>query len=144
MRCSTCRSDVCSSYLPPCSWSWGRPLVYYKARRPAALSAYAAVERDAAFFAARAPGSPAARAGLHVGYGVAWVDMTPIANGIGDHPFARITALEQRLAARPTDAAIWLGVTDGRTVPLTPKHGSVRGFRRLGSASGGERVGQEG
>jgi Zn-dependent protease with chaperone function len=55
--------------------------------------------------------------------------MTPIANGIGDHPFARITALEQRLAARPTDAAIWLGVTDGRTVPLTPKPGCVSDFR---------------
>ncbi|MEI4505654.1 M48 family metallopeptidase [Sphingopyxis sp. CCNWLW253] len=128
-RLTTANAAWCPLRQPQFGWIWGDPRLYDKAQRPAALAAYRAVERDAAFVAAVAPGSPAARAGLHVGDGVAWVDMAPVANGIGDHPFARITALEQRLAALPTNAAIWLGVTDGRTVPLTPVPGCVSDFR---------------
>ncbi|HWV61072.1 MAG TPA: M48 family metallopeptidase [Sphingopyxis sp.] len=128
-RLTTENAAWCPVRQPQFGWIWGDPRLYDADRRAEALAAYGAVERDAAFVAAVAPGSPAARTGLHVGDSVAWVDMTPVANGIGDHPFARITALEQRLAALPTDAAIWLGVTDGRTVPLTPVAGCVSDFR---------------
>lgn len=128
-RLTTENAAWCPARQPQFGWIWGDPRLYDEVRRAEALAAYGADERDAAFVAAVAPGSPAARAGLHAGDGVAWVDMRPIANGIGDHPFARITALEQRLAALPTDAAIWLGVTDGRTVALTPVAGCVSDFR---------------
>jgi hypothetical protein len=128
-RLTTENAAWCPVRQPQFGWIWGDPRLYDKRRRAEALAAYGADEADAAFVAAVAPGSPAARAGLHAGDGVAWVDMRPIANGIGDHPFARITALEQRLAALPADAAIWLGVTDGRTVALTPVAGCVSDFR---------------
>ncbi|WP_324072524.1 M48 family metalloprotease [Sphingopyxis sp.] len=128
-RLTTANAAWCPARQPQFGWIWGDPRLYDKARRPAALAAYRAGDLDAVFVAAVAPGSPADRTGLHVGDGIAWIDMAPVANGIGDHPFARITALEQRLAALSTDAAIWLGVTDGRTVPLTPMAGCVSDFR---------------
>ncbi|AJA07573.1 peptidase M48, Ste24p [Sphingopyxis fribergensis] len=144
-RLTTANAAWCPARQPQFGWIWGDPRLYDKAQRPAALAAYRAVERDAAFVAAVAAGSPADRAGLHVGDGVAWVDMAPVANGIGDHPFARITALEQMLAARPTNTAIWFGLTDGRAVPLTPMTGCASDFRveaneRAGAVADGRMV----
>src|SRR3546814_4798033 len=108
MRISDWSSDVCSSDL---------------------LGVYGAADHAHAFIAALAPTSPAASVGIGVGTPVTGIGEAPVPDGVGDHPFARITAIETRLAAQPADAALSLHVGAGRVVDITPRPGCVSDFR---------------
>src|SRR3546814_12039221 len=79
--------------------------------------------------AALAPTSPAASVGTAVGTPVTGIGEAPVPDGGGDHPFARITAIETRLAAQPADAALSLHVGAGRVVDIMPRPGCVSDFR---------------
>src|SRR3546814_3393321 len=108
MRISDWSSDVCSSDL---------------------LGVYGAADHAHAFIAALAPTSPAASVGIGVGTPVTGIGEAPVPDGVGDHPFARITAIETRLAAQPADAALSLHVGAGRVVDIMPRPGCVSDFR---------------
>ncbi|MBA4752370.1 MAG: M48 family metalloprotease [Sphingopyxis sp.] len=128
-RLTTSNAAWCPVRQPQFGWIWGDPRLYAADRRAEALAAYGATDEGHAFVAALAPTSPAASAGMTVGTPVTGIADAPVPDGIGDHPFARITAIEGSMAARPVDAAMALHLGAGRIVRLTPIAGCVSDFR---------------
>lgn len=128
-RLTTANAAWCAVQQPQFGWIWGDPRLYDGDRRADALAAYGAADASHAFVAAVAPASPAASAGLRVGDPVVAIDAAPVPYGEGDHPFARITAIEGLLAARPVDAPIDLHVGGGRVVRVTPVPSCASDFR---------------
>lgn len=128
-RLTTANAAWCPVRQPQFGWIWGDPRLYAADRRAEALAAYGAEDEVHAFIAALAPHSPAASAGMKVGTSVTGLADAPVPDGTGDHPFARITAIEASMAARPVDAAIALHVGAGHIVNLTPVAGCISDFR---------------
>src|SRR3546814_11908003 len=87
MRITDWSSDVCSSDLDP--------RLYDADQRAEALGVYGAADHAHAFIAALAPTSPAASVGIGVGTPVTGIGEAPVPDGVGDHPFARLTAIEK-------------------------------------------------
>ncbi|WP_447757040.1 M48 family metallopeptidase [Sphingopyxis fribergensis] len=135
-RLTTANAAWCPVHQPQFGWIWGDPRLYDADRRPEALAAYGAADRDAPFIAAIAAASPAA-AGMRVGAAVVGIRGSPVPAGEGDHPFARITAIETSLAALPAGTALALDVGDGRTIDIAPVPGCVSDFRVEPSAKPG-------
>ena len=69
-RLTTANAAWCPVQQPQFGWIWGDPRLYDAERRPEALAAYGAVDRDDPFIAAIAPTSPAATVGMRVGVAV--------------------------------------------------------------------------
>jgi len=128
-RLTTANAAWCPVRQPQFGWIWGDPRLYAADRRTEALAVYGAVDQLHPYIAALAPHSPAASAGMKVGTPVTAIADAPVPDGIGDHPFARITAIEGSMAALPVDTAIALHVGAGRIVSLTPVAGCVSDFR---------------
>jgi len=128
-RLTTANSAWCQAIQPQFGWIWGDPRLYAPDQRTKALAAYRAEDHDHAFIAALAPASPAAEAGMRVGTPVTAIAGAPVPNGEGDHPFARITAIEMSFAARPVGAALALHVGAARIVSVTPVAGCISDFR---------------
>lgn len=128
-RLTTANAAWCPVRQPQFGWIWGDPRLYSADRRAEALAAYGTEDQVHAFIAALAPLSPAASAGMSVGTPVTGIANAPVPDGVGDHPFARITAIEGSMAARPVDAAIALHIGAGHIVNLTPIAGCVSDFR---------------
>ncbi|ABF51965.1 M48 family metallopeptidase [Sphingopyxis alaskensis] len=128
-RLTTANAAWCPVRQPQFGWMWGDPRLYEADRRVEALAAYRADDANHAFVAAIAPGSPAAGAGLRVGDPVKAIDLAPVPDGEGDHPFARITAIEAKIAARPANAPLDLHVGGGQLIRLTPVPGCASDFR---------------
>ncbi|QCB56045.1 peptidase M48, Ste24p [Sphingopyxis sp. PAMC25046] len=128
-RLTTENAAWCPVRQPQFGWIWGDPRLYDTDRRDEALAVYGAHDRAHAFIAALASAAPAASAGLGVGTPVTGVGEAPVPDGGGNHPFARITAIETYLAALPADADLALHTGAGRTVDVTPKPGCVSDFR---------------
>lgn len=128
-RLTTANAAWCAAQQPQFGWIWGDPRLYDPDRRAEALAAYGAADRDMPFIAALAPASPAAAAGLHVGTAVLGMHGGPVPAGAGDHPFARITAIETRLAASPAEARLALDIDGGRTLDIAPVPGCISDFR---------------
>ncbi|SEH19501.1 hypothetical protein SAMN05428974_3494 [Sphingopyxis sp. YR583] len=128
-RLTTANADWCPVRQPQFGWIWGDPRLYTADQRAEALAAYGAGDGVHAFIAALAPHSPAASAGMRVGTSITGIAGAPVPDGAGDHPFARITAIEGDMAARPLDTAIALHVGAGHIVHVTPVAGCVSDFR---------------
>ena len=128
-RLTTENAAWCPVRQPQFGWIWGDPRLYDADQRAEALGVYGAADHAHAFIAALAPTSPAASVGIGVGTPVTGIGEAPVPDGVGDHPFARITAIETRLAAQPADAALSLHVGAGRVVDIMPKPGCVSDFR---------------
>lgn len=128
-RLTTENAAWCPVRQPQFGWIWGDPRLYDADRRAEALGVYGADDQVHAFIAALAPTSPAASAGIGVGTPVTGIGETPVPDGVSDHPFARITAIETRLAAQPPDAALSLHVGAGRVVDIMPRPGCASDFR---------------
>ncbi|MDO9367256.1 MAG: M48 family metalloprotease [Sphingopyxis sp.] len=128
-RLTTANAAWCSVTQPQFGWIWGDPRLYTPDRRADALAAYRVDDPSHAFIAALAPGSPAATAGLRVGAPITAIAEMPVPNGEGDHPFARITAIETSFAARPVSTAIALHTGAARILSVTPVAGCVSDFR---------------
>ncbi len=128
-RLTTANTAWCPVRQPQFGWIWGDPRLYAADRRAEALAAYGTDDDSHAFIAAIAPGSPAASAGMAVGTPVTGIAGAPVPDGVGDHPFARITAIETDMAARPLDTAFTLHLGAGRVVGLTPIPGCASDFR---------------
>lgn len=128
-RLTTANAAWCPVRQPQFGWIWGDPRLYAADRRTEALAAYGAVDQLHPYIAALAPHSPAASAGMKVGTPLTAIADAPVPDGAGDHPFARITAIEGSMAALPVDTAIALHVGAGRIVSLTPVAGCVSDFR---------------
>lgn len=128
-RLTTENAAWCPVRQPQFGWIWGDPRLYDTDRRDKALTVYGAHDRAHAFIAALAPASQAASAGVGVGTPVTGIGEAPVPNGAGNHPFARITAIETYLAALPADTALALHTGAGRTVDVMPKPGCVSDFR---------------
>lgn len=128
-RLTTANAAWCPFIQPQFGWIWGDPRLYAPDRRAEALAAYRADDFNHAFIAALAPGSPAAAAGMKVGVPVTAIADAPVPNGEGDHPFARITAIETSFAARPVGTVIALHIGAARTIRVTPVAGCISDFR---------------
>ncbi|MBA3941732.1 MAG: peptidase M48, Ste24p [Sphingopyxis sp.] len=128
-RLTTANAAWCPDRQAQFGWIWGDPRLYGAAQRAAARAAYGASDADAPYIAAAAPGSPAASVGFGVGIAVATVNGIAIAVPEDGDPFARITALEKRLAALPPGAAAEIGGPDGQRATLVPVAGCVSDFR---------------
>ena len=126
---TTANAAWCPVTQPQFGWIWGDPRLYTPDRRAEALAAYRADDHNHAFIAALAPASPAAAAGMQVGAPVTAIATAPVPNGEGDHPFARITAIETSFAARPVGTAIALHIGAGRIISVTPVAGCISDFR---------------
>ncbi|MBR2170992.1 M48 family metallopeptidase [Sphingopyxis sp.] len=128
-RLTTANAAWCPVRQPQFGWIWGDPRLYAADRRPEALTAYRAADHNHAFIAALAPASPAASAGVTVGTAVVGMGSAPVPDGVGDHPFARITAIETSVAALPVDAPLVLHTGAGHIVSVTPIAGCASDFR---------------
>ena len=128
-RLTTANAAWCPVQQPQMGVIWGDRRLYDERKWEDARSAYAADAIDAAFVAAAAPGSPASRFGLKKGDAIAWVDVRPLPLGEEGDPFGRITSLERLISALPVNETIWIGLADGRTIPLTPVPGCASDFR---------------
>ncbi|PQM28257.1 peptidase M48, Ste24p [Sphingopyxis lindanitolerans] len=128
-RLTTANAAWCPAVQPQFGWIWGDPRLYDGARRAEALAAYHAADIDAPFIAAIAPGSPADRAGLHVGAPVLTIDGTAVPASEDADPFARIAAVEARFAALPPRAAAKISGAAGPAVAITPVPGCASDFR---------------
>ncbi len=128
-RLTTANAAWCPVQQPQFGWIWGDPRLYDAGRRSEALAAYGAADRDAPFIAAIASASPAARAGLRVGTPVLGMQGAPVPNGVDAHPFARITAIETKLAAQPPAAPLALDTGAATALDVTPIAGCVSDFR---------------
>lgn len=136
-RLTTANAAWCPAHQPQFGWIWGDPRLYDADRRPEALAAYGASDRDAPFIAAIAPASPAAAAGMRVGAAVLEIQGAPVPAGDGGHPFSRITAIETYLAALPPGARLALGGGEEQPVDIAPVPGCVSDFRVEPSAKPG-------
>ena len=128
-RLTTANAAWCPLRQPQFGWIWGDPRLYAADRRPEALAAYGAADHNHAFIAALAPASPAASAGMTVGTAVVGMGSAPVPDGVGDHPFARITAIETSVAALPVAAPLVLHTGAGHIVSVTPIAGCASDFR---------------
>ncbi len=128
-RLTTANAAWCPVHQPQFGWIWGDPRLYGQDKRSEALAVYGAADRDRPFIAALAPMSPAAAAGLRVGTAVIDIDGGGVPPGEGDHPFARITAIEIQLAARSAATPLALDVAPGNSLRVTPIAGCVSDFR---------------
>lgn len=128
-RLTTANAAWCAVRQPQFGWIWGDPRLYDGDRRAEALAAYGANDASHAFVAAVAPASPAASAGLRVGDPVVAIDAAPVPDGQGDHPFARITAIEGQIAALSAETPLDVHVGGGRVVRVTPVPGCASDFR---------------
>lgn len=128
-RLTTENAAWCPVRQPQFGWIWGDPRLYDADRRAEALGVYGADDQVHAFIAALAPTSPAASTGIGVGTPIIGIGETPVPDGVSDHPFARITAIETRLAVQPPDAALSLHVGAGRVVDIMPRPGCASDFR---------------
>lgn len=128
-RLTTANAAWCRVQQPQFGWIWGDPRLYAADRRPAALAAYGASDRDAPFVAAIAPTSPAAKAGMRVGAAVIGMQGRGPPDGADAHPFARITAIETMLAALPPAAPLVLDTGEVGALTLTPVAGCISDFR---------------
>lgn len=136
-RLTTANAAWCPVQQPQFGWIWGDPRLYDAERRPEALAAYGAVDRDDPFIAAIAPTSPAAAVGMRVGLAVIGMQGGAVPDGADAHPFARITAIETSLAALPHTAPLRLDTGDARALTLTPIAGCVSDFRVEASEKAG-------
>ncbi|WOF42783.1 peptidase M48, Ste24p [Sphingopyxis indica] len=128
-RLTTANAGWCPEKQAQYGWIWGDPRLYGADRRGEALAAYGAAAFDLPFLAAVAPGSPAAEAGLRTGETITAVDDAAIlVPADADDPFARITALETRMAATPLDAATIVSNAATRFA-LHPVAGCASDFR---------------
>lgn len=128
-RLTTANAAWCRVQQPQFGWVWGDPRLYDPDTRPAALAAYDAADRDAPFIAAIASASPAAKAGLRMGGAVVAMQGDAVPDGADAHPFARITAIETRLAALSPTAPLALDMADAGPLTITPVAGCVSDFR---------------
>jgi Zn-dependent protease with chaperone function len=128
-RLTTANAAWCPVRQPQFGWIWGDPRLYAPDRRAEALAAYGANDQMHAYIAALAPAAPAASAGMAIGTPVVGMGSAPVPDGVGDHPFARITAIETSVAALPVDAPLALHVGAGRIVSITPVAGCASDFR---------------
>lgn len=128
-RLTTANAAWCPTRQPQFGWIWGDPRLYAPDRRAEALAAYGANDHEHAYVAALAPASPAASAGMTVGTPVTGMGSVPVPDGVGDHPFARITAIETSVAALPVEAPLALDAGAGRIVSITPVAGCASDFR---------------
>lgn len=128
-RLTTANAAWCPTRQPQFGWIWGDPRLYAPDRRAEALAAYGANDQVHAYIAALASASPAASAGMTVGTPVVGMANAPVPDGVGDHPFARITAIETSVAALPVDAPLALDAGAGRIVSITPVAGCASDFR---------------
>jgi len=128
-RLTTANAAWCPVRQPQFGWIWGDPRLYTADRRAEALAVYGAIDQLHPFIAALAPHSPATLAGMKVGTPVTAIAEAPVPDGVGDHPFARITAIEGGMAARPVDTAIALHIGAAQIVSVTPVAGCVSDFR---------------
>lgn len=128
-RLTTANAAWCPMRQPQFGWIWGDPRLYTPDRRTEALAAYGAKDHNHAYIAALAPASPAASAGMTVGTPVIGMASAPVPEGLGDHPFGRITAIETSVAALPIDAPLGLHIGAGRAVSVTPVAGCTSDFR---------------
>lgn len=126
-RLTTANASWCPVQQPQFGWIWGDLRLYAPKDQPAARAAYAAGDNGAAFLAAIAPGSPAARAGLTVGIPITAVNGT-LPSGEGDHPYARVTAYEMLFASLPLGDPVAVETGAG-SAPLTPVAGCLSDFR---------------
>ena len=136
-RLTTANADWCPVRQPQFGWIWGDPRLYAADRRAEALRAYGAADPNHAFVAAFAPGSPAAAAGIAIGAPVTAIADAPVPDGAGAHPFARITAIETSLAARPVDEPLALQLGAARVATLVPIPGCASDFRVEANAKPG-------
>ena len=128
-RLTTANAGWCPAKQAQYGWIWGDPRLYDEAKRSEALAAYDAAAFDLPFLAAVAPGSPAAEAGLHAGETITAIDDAAIVVPADrDDPFARITALETRMAATPLDTATIVSNVATRFA-LRPVAGCASDFR---------------
>lgn len=128
-RLTTANAAWCPVRQPQFGWIWGDPRLYTPDRRAEALAAYGANDHGHAYIAALAPAAPAASAGMTVGTPVTGMAGARLPDGVGDHPFARITAIETSVAALPVDIPLALDVGAGRVVTITPAAGCASDFR---------------
>jgi hypothetical protein len=128
-RLTTANAAWCPAQQPQFGWIWGDPHLYDGARRADALAAYHAADVDAPYIAAVAPGSPAERAGLHVGAPVLAINGTAIPSGEGADPFARIAAVEMLFAALPPQGAVEISDAAGTKTAIAPVAGCASDFR---------------
>lgn len=128
-RLTTANAAWCPVQQPQFGWIWGDPRLYDGERRREALAVYGAADRDAPFIAAIAPASPAAATGVRVGMAVLGIEGAPVPDGRDAHPFARITAIEMQLAARPPAAPLALDTGAAAAVHIAPVAGCVSDFR---------------
>ncbi|GAO79992.1 MULTISPECIES: M48 family metallopeptidase [unclassified Sphingopyxis] len=128
-RLTVANAAWCPARQPQFGWIWGDPRLYAADRRSEALAAYGADDHNHAYIAALAPASPAASAGMTVGTPVTGIGSAPVPDGVGDHPFARITAIETSLAALPAGTPLTLHIGAGRIVSVTPVAGCISDFR---------------
>lgn len=128
-RLTTANARWCPAIQPQFGWLWGDLRLYGERDRAGARTTYRARDADAPFIAATAPGSPAAVAGLEVGTPILAIDGVPLSAQPGADPFARITALEIQLGARPPDTPVDIATSDGLTVRVVPVAGCASDFR---------------
>ncbi len=128
-RLTPANAAWCPIRQPQFGWIWGDPRLYAPDRRAEALAAYGANDQVHAYIAALAPASPAASAGMTVGTPIVGMASAPVPDGVGDHPFARITAIETSVAALPVEAPLALVAGAGRIVSITPVAGCASDFR---------------
>ncbi len=128
-RLTTANAAWCPVRQPQFGWLWGDPRLYTPDRRAEALAAYGANDHVHAYVAALAPASPAASAGIAIGTPVTGLGSAPVPGGVGDHPYARITAIETSLAALPIDAPLALDIGARRIVSVAPVAGCASDFR---------------
>ena len=136
-RLTTANAAWCPVQQPQFGWIWGDPRLYDADRRPEALAAYGAADRDTPFIAAIAPESPAANAGMRVGAAVTGMHGSPVPTGADAHPFARITAIEIKLAALPASAPLVLDTGDAGALTVNPVAGCASDFRVEASEKAG-------
>lgn len=128
-RLTVANAGWCPAHQPQFGWIWGDPRLYAPDRRAEALAAYKTSDRDRPFIAGLAPASAAAKAGLDVGTLIFGMADAPVPPGEGDHPFARITAIETRLAALSVAAPLAVDTGSGGRISITPVPGCASDFR---------------
>ncbi|XVJ64498.1 MAG: M48 family metalloprotease [Sphingopyxis sp.] len=128
-RLTTASAAHCPVLQPQFGWLWGDPRLYDAGARSSARTAYNASNAHLPFLAAVAPGSPAATAGLRVGMAIRAANGVAVAPPEDDDPFARIAALESRLAALPPSTPAEIDAADGRRLAVQPVAGCISDFR---------------
>lgn len=126
-RLTTGSARWCPVTQPQPGWILG-DLRRFDAREQVAAQQVYGIQGNSPFVAAIAQGSPADRAGLVRGAGIAAIDGQPVPT-LGDEPTIRIDAVVVMLSALASVAPV--AVTDGgnRTYRLDPAPGCASAFR---------------